>query len=277
MIKIAHESPKSIFEEVQKYTDYDYALVHLFEEDKEYFKQFKTAVKKGREVILDNSIFELEEAFNSDKFIHWINELRPTWYIVPDALEDAEKTIHQMAEWNLEYADVAYGKKIGVVQGKTYNEIVHCYEYMDSIAGVDMIAISFDYSYYTKSVPHPNKYVSWMLGRVKLLGDLVKDGIINTKKPHHLLGCGLPQEFSFYAHYPWIYSLDTSNPVVHGLKGIKYDSDGLWSKESQKLFEMINEEIEDMRDINNVLGNIHKFRWFTNGKREVQGRRYCQV
>ena len=116
-----------------------------------------------------------------------------------------------------------------------------------------------------------------MLGRIKLLGDLVKDGIINTKKPHHLLGCGLPQEFSFYAHYPWIYSLDTSNPVVHGLKGIKYDSDGLWSKESQKLFEMINEEIDDIRDINSVLGNIHKFRWFTNGKREVQGRRYSQI
>ena len=41
MIKIAHESPKSIFSDVQKYTDYDYALVHLFEEDKEYLNQFK--------------------------------------------------------------------------------------------------------------------------------------------------------------------------------------------------------------------------------------------
>jgi hypothetical protein len=39
MIKIAHESPKSIFKEVQKVTDYDYALVHLFEEDPEYLKQ----------------------------------------------------------------------------------------------------------------------------------------------------------------------------------------------------------------------------------------------
>jgi len=68
MIKIAHESPKSIFNEVQKYTDYDYALVHLFEEDKEYFNQFKEAIKNGREVILDNSIFELEEAFDADKF-----------------------------------------------------------------------------------------------------------------------------------------------------------------------------------------------------------------
>ena len=68
MIKIAHESPKSIFEEVQRFTDYDYALVHLFEEDEEYLKQFKEAALKGREIILDNSIFELEEAFNADRF-----------------------------------------------------------------------------------------------------------------------------------------------------------------------------------------------------------------
>ena len=35
MIKIAHEAPKSIFHVVQKATDYDYALVHLLEEDEE--------------------------------------------------------------------------------------------------------------------------------------------------------------------------------------------------------------------------------------------------
>ena len=266
MIKIAHEAPKSIFSRVQDFTDYDYALVHLFEEDKDYYNQFKEAIKKGREVILDNSIFELEEAFDADKFAHWINELRPTWYIVPDVLENAKKTMSQMASWNMHYADVVYGKKIGVVQGKTYKQIVACYEYMDKIADVDMIAISFDYSYYTESVPHPNKYVSWMLGRIKLLGDLVRDGIINEKKPHHLLGCGLPQEFSFYSQYPWIYSLDTSNPVVHGIKGIKYNSDGLWSKERQKLFELINYEVGDT---NLILGNIHKFRWLANGSREI--------
>ena len=267
MIKIAHESPKSIFSTVQKYTDYDYALVHLFEEDPEYLQQFKEAVSKGREVILDNSIFELEEAFDADKFAKWVEELRPTWYIIPDALEDVTKTCTQAEMWRINHSNVP-GKSIGVIQGKTYEEIVQCYEFMDKDMDVDMIAISFDYSYYTKSVPHPNKYVSWMLGRVKLLGDLLRDGVINKDKPHHLLGCGLPQEFSFYKHadYDFIYSLDTSNPVVHGIKGITYGSDGLWSKESQKLFEMINQEVEDT---NMILNNIQKFRWFTNGATPV--------
>ena len=48
MIKIAHESPKSIFEDVQKQTDYDYALVHLFEEDEEYLTIQKGYCKRKR-------------------------------------------------------------------------------------------------------------------------------------------------------------------------------------------------------------------------------------
>ncbi len=173
--------------------------------------------------------------------------------------------MQQAADWSKRHSDVP-GKSIGVVQGKTYEEIKDCYRAMDEIANVDMIAISFDYSYYTESCPHPNKYVSWMLGRVKLLGDLLTDGVINKDKPHHLLGCGLPQEFSFYKHadYNFIYSLDTSNPVVHGLKGITYGADGLWSKERQKLHELINSDIS-IDQLDTIKNNIQKFKWFTNG------------
>lgn len=267
MIKIAHEAPIDLFDEVQRVTDYDYALVHLLEENGRYRDTFEAAVKKGREVILDNSIFELEEAFEPDRFALWVERLKPEWYIIPDALEDAEKTMQQAANWIKNYSHLP-GKKIGVVQGKTYQEIKDCYIAMDKIAKVDMIAISFDYSYYTDSVPHPNKYVSWMLGRVKLLGDLIRDGVINKDKPHHLLGCGLPQEFSFYRHdeYSFIYSLDTSNPVVHGIKNVKYNPEGLWSKESQKLHELINVPLENL-NINLILDNIKRFREFTNGSK----------
>ena len=265
MIKIAHEAPIDIFEEVQRYTDYDYALVHLLEQNGRYRDTFEKAVRKGREVILDNSIFELEEAFEAERFALWVERIKPSWYIVPDALENAEKTMQQMADWFKKYKKVP-GKSIGVVQGKTYQEIKDCYRAIDELTPCDMIAISFDYSYYRDSVPHPNKYVSWMLGRVKLIGDLLNDNIINKDKPHHLLGCGLPQEFSFYKHadYNFIYSLDTSNPVVHGIKEIAYDEQGLWSKESQKLHELIDYPLDKL-DINLILDNIKKFRKFTNG------------
>lgn len=265
MIKIYHEAPKSIFKEVQAITSGDYALVHLMEEDPEYLALFKQAKEDGREIILDNSIFELEEAFDAEKFAGWVLELKPDWYIVPDALEDAKKTVQQMTEWNNKYKNLP-GKKIGVVQGKTYEQIKTCYEYMDKIANVDMIAISFDYSYYIQSFPHPNKLVSWAMGRVKLLGDLLRDGVINEEKKHHLLGCSIALEFSFYSEYKWIYSLDTSNPVVAAIKGTSYGEMGLWHKDSQKLFELINYPVEKI-DLNKVQGNIHKFNWLVNGKK----------
>ena len=265
MIKIAHESPKSIFSEVQRFTDYDYALVHLFEEDTEYFNLFKEALDNGREVILDNSIFELGTAFDAERYAYWIKKLKPTYYIIPDALENINGTIEQCRNWLNFYENVP-GKKIGVVQGQSYEDLVACYRYMDQSANVDVIAISFDYSYYSRTVPNPNTLVSWALGRVKLLGDFYRDGIINITKPHHLLGCSLPQEFSFYNNmdWKWITSLDTSNPVVHGIKGIRYNSSGLFTKESQKLFEMINYDREKI-DLSAVRHNIHSFREITNG------------
>ena len=146
------------------------------------------------------------------------------------------------------------------------SESGEAYEIDSNMADVDMVAISFDYSYYEEKFPHPNKYVSWMLGRVQLLGCMLKDGVINTDKPHHLLGCGLPQEFSFYhnAGWDWIYSLDTSNPVVHGLKGIEYKDSGLWDKESQKLFTMINSDVTK-EQLSTIKYNINMFRQLANG------------
>lgn len=270
-IKIAHESPKSIFREVQARTYYDYALVHLFEEDKEYLDLFKEAKQKGREIILDNSIFELGESFDPDKFAYWIKELKPTWYIVPDVLEDVAGTMASMSRWNLEHANSFTGisKKIGVVQGKTFDELLECYNYMDLYAKVDMIAISFDYSYYTRSCPHPNKHVSWMLGRVKFILDMLP--YINRKKPHHLLGVSLPQEGMYYKDladtrtFNWIHSIDTSNPVVHGIKQISYKDTGLWTKESQKLVDLINMPREEI-DFDLINFNIERFNWFWNGQ-----------
>jgi len=264
MIKIAHESPKSIFNSVQTLTDYDYALVHLFEQDSEYFKLFEDAIKDGREVILDNSIFELGEAFDPLKFTKWVELLKPSWFIVPDSLEDMRGTIDRMREWNEKYNNSLPGKKIGVVQGKNYDEIVACYKFMNNQANVDMIAISFDYSFYESLAPTPNKYLSWMLGRIQLLSKMMEDGVINTNMRHHLLGVGLPQEGVFYKNFgwDWIYSIDTSNPVVHGLMNIEYGDYGLWDKESTKLHTMINATKPDWDTWSK---NIVKFSQYWNG------------
>ena len=259
---ISHECPKALFENSLDFNDYDYALVHLFDEDPEYLAFYKKCVKQGRHVLLDNSIFELGTAYDNDSFAKWVTELKPTEYIIPDALEDSGKTIEQAKQWMKKYSDLP-GKKIGVVQGKNYFDIVNCYKYLDGI-GVDKIAISFDYTYYEDIIRHSNKYISWMLGRATLLSRLLDDGIINTNKPHHLLGCGLPQEFALYRSYDWIESLDTSNPIVHGLLGIKYEKSGLQNKESIKLIELLDSDVS-REQLYNITHNITNFRSYVNG------------
>ncbi len=62
---VSHETPVSFLETSRRYNDYDYALVHLFETNPEYYSFFKSSKTLGREVLLDNSIFELGEAFDT--------------------------------------------------------------------------------------------------------------------------------------------------------------------------------------------------------------------
>lgn len=258
-MKIAHEAPLSIFDEVSSLTDYDYALVHLFEESDEYFNKFKEKIAQGREVILDNSIFEKGEAFEASSYCKWIQKLSPTWYIIPDALEDKNKTLSNLEEWFEQYDHLVQGKSIGVVQGKTYEEIVECYNKI--VNRVDKVAISFDYSLFVEWFPEEaTKYHSYMKGRQKLINKMLEDNIIDQDKPHHLLGCGLPQEFKAYKGMSWLDSVDTSNPVVHGILDIKYTDSGLEDKSSIKLFTLIDDEVRcHLKDIEY---NIAKFREF---------------
>ncbi len=267
MVKIAHESPISIFKRVQSHTDYDYALVHLFEENEQYYELFKDALKNGREVILDNSIFELGAAFDSTQFAKWINFLEPTYYIIPDVLENCLGTIDNFIKWESEYGDNLPGKKIAVAQGRTYNEFVECYKFL--VTKVDKIAISFDYSFFndwaTQYDMHmPTKYHEWVYGRQLLLQKMIQDSIIDVNVPHHLLGCGLPQEFFEYKKYNFIDSLDTSNPVVAGIKGIRYnDIQGLQDKPNEKLFTLIN-YLPTKEQIDHIDYNMNIFKRIVN-------------
>ena len=267
MIKISHESPLSMLDISRTYNDYDYALVHLFETNPDYFNFFKESLEQGRTVLLDNSIFELGTAYDSNKYVDWINKLEPTEYIIPDVLEVCDETIWQADSWmkSTVYHVHTQSMRIGVVQGTTYGELVKCYTALDRM-GIDKIAISFDYSHYLTVFPHPNKWVSYAMGRVITLNQLLVDGIINTKKPHHLLGCAHPREFSFYNHpeFNWIESLDTSSPIVHGIKKVGYgDRVANWTKEKTKLADLLD-CVPDAEQEKCIAENVEAFRKFVH-------------
>lgn len=260
---ISHECPISLLETSRQFNDYDYALVHLFQSETNYFDFFNESLKQGRKVILDNSVFELGEAFDSNLFAQYVEALRPTEYIIPDVLEDAHHTIYKAVKFKQDFPNLP-GKSIGVVQGKTYDDLVLCYKTLDQL-GVDKLAISFDYSYYTTVCNHPNKWMAFALGRVQTLTRLLNDGIINKNKPHHLLGCSLPIEFLFYREgFDWIETMDTSSPVVHGLLNTLYEPGGLVNKQSIKLVDLLHANpTQHQIDLINV--NTLLFRTYVNG------------
>ena len=263
---VSHESPINILEESKKYNDYCYALVHLFEDHPEYYSHFKRSLAAGREVLLDNSIFELGESFDPVKYRKYAEELNPTFYIVPDVLEDSRGTMSSWNKFMLNGAPQIDALKIGVVQGDTYQEIVDCYKFMSDNA--DYIAISFDYKWYDRvSLSNREGRLGqldrWCAGRQHLIERLMDDGIWDKTRPHHLLGASLAREFGAYvgiADEMNIRSLDTSNPVVAGLTGNRYVAGlGLNHKPSVMLADLIS-TIVDEDQLDDIEFNTSEFK-----------------
>ena len=70
------------------------------------------------------------------------------------------------------------------------------------------------------------------------------------------MGCQVPQEFKNYKNISEIVSLDTSNPIVHGIYNVRYSKDGLRTKISTKLADLMDYK----GSINAILLNIWDFR-----------------
>lgn len=266
LMKVSHESPISILDKSHEYNDFDYALVHLFKTHPKYKHYFKVAKDLyDREVLLDNSIFELGKAFDGEEFINEILWLQPNMFIVPDVLEEAKETVTSFYNWRKSgiidrIKSNFHTRAIGAIQGKTWQDLVMCYKFMSENA--DMIAISFDFSYYDYTGEGWTRLERFCSGRQRFVSHLIESGIWNWKKPHHLLGCSLAREFRYYVdnNIHNIVSCDTSNPIVAAINNIKYDADyGLPDKPSVKLADLIDCELsQDQLDLVKYNTNMFK-------------------
>lgn len=280
-LRINHETPFEMMPKVQKLTDYDYCLVHLVKDNPGYKQYFLDAIAKGRDVLLDNSVFELDTPFDPDEYVKAINELNPTWYIVPDFLDDKDKTIESMKNWIEKYLPLVKTKSkiIGSIQGKTVQEMTDCYKFMADCPQVDKIAITFNSLAYIELCPEipaakpgeemkptSDNLTRWMNGRIRFISELASKGIW-CEKPHHLLGCGYAAEFSApIYHFISVDTIDTSNPTIYGLKGLTYDKTlGNTSKPSMKLCDHLNDKLS-FKQKRLIVKNVKRFRKLVNGK-----------
>lgn len=260
MVKVSHELPNNMLHMSKEINDYDYCLPHLLDQSNEYFDYFVNAKKEGRYIIMDNSLHELGKAYNEDRLLYWINNLKPDEFIVPDVWQDKNQTLVNAKRWS----KIKFPKgvtKVAVVQADNYGDAVECYSILSLHHGYHKIAFSYGADYYARMVPHPNSLVGKMMGRILTISSMYKDNTIRKNDRIHLLGCALPQEFSYYRDFPFIESIDTSNPIIHGLKGIKYKHYGLLTKDTTKIDQL--EEIELTSDVlYNVNYNLTKFKQF---------------
>ena len=258
MFKVSHELPINMLDKSFEINDYEYCLPHLLDQNETYRKHFEDAKESGSYIIMDNSLHELGEAYNSERLLHWINHLEPNEFIVPDVWQDKTATLVNAKRWqSIKLPERV--TKVAVVQAQSYVEAYECYNIL-KMQGYKKIAFSYGADWYCDEFPHPNPLVGKMMGRIMTISKMYKSKLISKSDRVHLLGCALPQEFGYYADFPFIESIDTSNPIIHGLQGVKYNSVGLLNKESIKI-DQIDKEINTdvLYDINHNLIQFKQF------------------
>ena len=260
MFKISHELPVNMLSKSFEINDYEYCLPHLLDENDLYREHFKYAKESGSYIIMDNSLHELGKAYDTKRLLYWIKELEPDEFIVPDVWQNQTATLVNAKHWMRNYELPENTTKVAVVQAQNYGEAHECYNILNYHHGYKKIAFSYGADWYADEFPHPNPLVGKMMGRIMTISKMYKGGLIEDSHRVHLLGCALPQEFGYYADFPFIESVDTSNPIIHGLQGVKYNSLGLLTKSSTKI-DQIEEEIttERLYDINHNITQFKKF------------------
>jgi hypothetical protein len=260
-IKISHEVPFCLLNYSREFNDYDYCLPHLLDQNEEYKAYFLQSKAEGRYIVMDNSLHELGTAYDTERLLHWINVLEPNEFIVPDVWEDKTASIVNARAWSkIELPENV--TKVAVIQAKSFVEALECTHIYKDL-GYKKIAYSYGASYYNEIVDHPNKNLGKALGRVKVIIDLYKKGILTPHDRVHLLGCQVPQEFAWYQGIECIESIDTSNPIMAALEGNAIEFFGLTEKPKANMndYQDIATEKVDLELIDN---NIEMFRLINN-------------
>lgn len=278
---ISHEAPLALMPFIRPALDYDYALVHRLT-NRKYLKYFEHSIKIGRKVILDNSLFELGEAFDSTEYIRWIDTLNPSEVIAPDVFNGGSKNVLSFKLFKNQFEQrLRSAKLIGVIHAPTENELFD--QAVSFSTMIDKIAIPFGSKAFEHSLS-TEKYCSPNLSE-KLKDDLlfrksvnrfifIKERLIpkmlqsRPKIRFHLLGLYYPYEYQLYNEFlgpkerVFIETVDTSHPVAHALESGKYSAhdDGiLFMKPSLKIDANFDRKFS-FKDLYNTLYNINTFK-----------------
>lgn len=256
---ISHEIPKQLFPIHDIINDYPYVLGHLLNLDKEYAAFYKKKLETASFSILDNSAFELGRSIPFEELYELSQEYKPTHLVLPDVVNNYEKTKSNAVEYLNKYTDDSNTLEyIGVCQGDSFEEIADCID-LYVINQVDIIALPFDLIKDSEWVTVRYRFLKWW---IKKYYHYTNQYYRNVK--FHLLGCQNPIEFALYKDNPilekLIYSIDTSSPIINGWVGNKFLEDGLLAqKPKDKLADNLDIKLND-EQLELISYNVRKFK-----------------
>ena len=239
MIKISHEFPKNYYLEgfTEDLVDYQYCLAHRFLSDATYRNYFYKYKDLGGEVYLDNSLYELGEAFDRSMYMKIICTLKPDYYFLPDVFNQTTSNIESQLSFFKNVDPVSYidSKPVAVCHGMTPKDIISSFRILNSaLPDYAMIAIPFGSHAWLNEEDDP-KYLRKSKceddnARMAANRGIFLNRYYKTlrKRNIHLLGCKGLREIPFInclESTDFIRSIDTSLPVASALEGneIKMD------------------------------------------------------
>jgi predicted peroxiredoxin len=256
-VKLSHEVPFCLLEQNLKWSNYQYCLPHLMEEDETYRNFFLQCKENGVEIYLDNSLHELGESVGDELLIKWINILEPTTFFIPDVWEDKTSSIVNARRWaTIQVPEKT--TKCAVVQAKSIHEAYLCVQAYKDL-GYKKIAFSYGAQYYHDLAPHPDKDFGKAIGRYMVLSQMYEDKLLSPTDRVHLLGTASPIEFGLYKNIKCIESIDTSNPIMAGIEKRMYHHLGISPKPVANMnkYQDVSEEFIETELIEY---NVRKFR-----------------
>lgn len=265
MTLISHEIPKELFPIHDLLNDYPYVLAHLIGNDKEYTKFYIEKCKTATYSILDNSAFELGKSVDFEVLCKAAELLKPTHVIIPDWVNNCEKTI-EFGEAFLKFLESRYGgaysipfKLITVLQGENIGELYKCFNRFKEYSYlIDTVALPFD------TIPgtdyHNIRYIVF-----QQMKEVFKD----HKMQVHLLGLQNYSEYQLYSKEDKeiIRSVDSSAPIIYGWNKFKFNWGGTdIPKPKEKLADNLNREITS-EEMECITHNVLQIRQIIKGKK----------
>jgi hypothetical protein len=228
-MKFCHISPPAFAEYAAKESGLHLTLAHLIEEQGD---AYCTTFQDGRDIIMDNSAFEMYKAgrpmYPSDKLLEMADQINADYIVLSDYPgEPGQKTIDAAKELGPIFKKAGY-KTFFVPQSEVgdFDDYLETFKWALEQDWIDLIGVSILGVPNAYGVEKDNK-LQRFLSRWKMMNTLEDEGILDYQHKDKLHFLGMvdgPNEIDLVRdfHY-YINSWDTSAAVWAGMNDIQFD------------------------------------------------------